>query len=97
MNLGSATKTVSNGIFHIANQCKNYGVKEVSNLIITCTTLLNSDLINAVSNALRNKCQTSGYHFIDNNNITVEKLWRDSLHLTNFGNGITINNSTVFK
>ena len=30
LNLGSTGETVSNSILHIANQCKNYGVKEVS-------------------------------------------------------------------
>ena len=74
LNLGSTGETVSNSILHIANQCKNYGVKEVSISSVTCTTLLNSDLINDVNNALQNICQTSGYQFIDNNNITTEKL-----------------------
>ena len=72
LNLGSTA--VSKSILHIANQYKNYGVKEVSILSVTCTTLLSSDLINDVNNALRNKCQTSGHHFIDNNNMTTEKL-----------------------
>ena len=44
-----------------------------------------------MNNALRNKCQTSGYHFIYDNNITMEKLWKDGLHLTNSGKGIVIN------
>ena len=68
LNIGSTAETVSNSILHIANQCRNYGVKEVSISSVTCTTLLNFDLINDVNNTLRNKCETSGYHFIDNNN-----------------------------
>ena len=89
--LGSTGETVSNSILHIPNQCKNYGVKEVSISSVTCTTLLNSDLINDVNNALQNKCQTSGYQFIDNNNITTEKLWKDGIHLANSGKSIIIN------
>ena len=58
---------------------------------LTWTTLLNSDLINDVNNALRNKCIIYGYHFIDNNNITTEKLWKNGLHLTNSGKGIIVN------
>ena len=92
MNLRSTAETVSNSILHIANQHKDYGVKEVSISRVTCTALLNSNLINHVNNALRNKCQTSGDHFIDNDNITLEKLWKDGLHLTNSGKGIIINN-----
>ena len=92
LNLGSTVETVSNNILHIANQCRNYGVKEVSISSVTCTTLLNSDIINYVDNALQNKCQTSGYRFIDNNNITTETLWKNGLHLTNSGKGIIINN-----
>ena len=74
LNLGSSVETVSNSILHIANQRKNYGVKKVSISIVTWTTLLSSDLNNDVNNALRNKCQTSGYHVIDNNNIITEKF-----------------------
>ena len=85
LNLGSTTETVLNNISHIANQCKNYGVKEVSISTVTCTTLLNFDLINDLKNALRNKCQTSDNYFIDNNIITTETRWKDGLHLTNSG------------
>ena len=91
LNLVSTAETVSNSILHRANQCKHYGVKKDSISSITCATLLNCDLIN-VNNSLRNKYQTYGYHFIDNNNIITEKLWKDGLHLTNFGKGIIINN-----
>ena len=91
LNLGSTAETVSNSILHIANQCKNYAVKEVSISSVTCTTLLKSNLMNDVNNALQNKCQTSGYHFIDNNSIKTEKLCKDGLHLINSGIGIIIN------
>ena len=37
-------------------------------------TLVNSDIINDVNNLLRNKCQTTGYHFIDNSNSTMENF-----------------------
>ena len=53
LHLGSTAETVSYSILHIANQCKNYGVKEFSISSVTCTTLLNSDLINDVNNDLR--------------------------------------------
>ena len=45
-----------------------------------------------MNNALRNKCQTSDYHFVNNSNITTEKIWKDGLHLRNCGKGIIINN-----
>ena len=92
LNIGSTAETVSNSILHIASECKNYGVKEVSLSSLTCTTLFNSDLINNVNSTLRNKCQTSGYNVIDNNNITTDKFWKDGFHLTNSGKGIIINN-----
>ena len=66
--------TASNSNLHIANQCKNYGVKEASISRVTCMTLVNSDIINDVNNLLRNKCQTTGYHFIDNSNSTMENF-----------------------
>ena len=34
-----------------------------------------------MKDALQNKCQTFDYHFVDNNNTTAEKLWKDSLYL----------------
>ena len=80
LNLGSTAETVSNSILQITNQCRNYGVKEVSILSITYTTLVNSYLINDVNSAQRNKCQIYGYHFIDSNNIKTEKLWKDGLN-----------------
>ena len=80
LNLGSTAEAFSNIILHITNQCRNYGVKEVSILSITYTTLVNSYLINDVNSAQRNKCQIYGYHFIVNNNIKTEKLWKDGLN-----------------
>ena len=52
LNLGSTADTISNSILHIANQCKNSGVKNIFSSSLTCITLLNSDLINNVNNAL---------------------------------------------
>ena len=91
LNLGSTAETVSNSILHIANLCKNYGVKEVCISNVTGTTRPNSDLINDVNNALRNICRTSGYHFL--------LLWKDVLHLTSSGKGINYHKHfcTVFK
>ena len=80
LNLGSTAEAVSNIILHITNQCRNYGVKEVSILSITYTTLVNSYLMNDVNSAQRNKCQIYGYPFIVNNNIKTEKLWKDGLN-----------------
>ena len=74
LNFGSTAEKVSNIILHIANQCENYGAKRVSISSVTYTALLNSDLRNDMNNALRNKCQTYGYHFTNNRNITTEKL-----------------------
>ena len=45
LNLGSFAETVSNSIFHNADQCKNHGVKGVSISSVACTTLLNFDII----------------------------------------------------
>ena len=93
LSLESTVNTVSNSILHIANQCKPYGVREVSILSVTCTTLLNSDLINDVINALRNKFQSSGYHLSIittlqgtsnlNRNLVVQV--RETLHMLRLG------------
>ena len=81
LNIRSTVENVSDSILRIANQCKSYGVKEVSISSVTCSTLLNSEQINDVNNALRNNRQTFGYQFFNNNNITTEKLWKIGLHI----------------
>ena len=78
LNLRPVSETVPDSTLHIANHCKNYEVKEDSISNRTCTTLLSAEFINDVSNALRNKCQTSGYQF--KNNITMENFQKDGLH-----------------
>ena len=75
LNLRPVSETVPDSTLHIANHCKNYE-NSISNG--TSTTLLTPELINDVSNALRNKCQTSGYQF--KNNITMENFQKDGLH-----------------
>lgn len=75
LNLRPVSETVPDSTLHIANHCKNYE-NSISNG--TSTTLLTPELINDVSNALRNKCQTSGYQF--KSNITMENFQEDGLH-----------------
>ena len=78
LNLRSVSETVPDNTLHITNHCKNYEVNEDSVSSRTCTTLLSAEFINDVSNALRNKCQTSGYQF--KNSITMENFQKDGLH-----------------
>ena len=81
----SATVTISSSILHIANQCRNSGVKDDFIWSLTYSRLTTSELINDVNNAIRNKCQTSGYQFFDNDNVITDKLWKNILHLRNSG------------
>ena len=60
LKLRSNAKRISNSIPHIANQCKAYVVNKVSILSVTCTTPLNSDLIDDVNSSLRYQCQITG-------------------------------------
>ena len=78
LNLRSVSETVPDNTLHITNHCKNCEVNEDSVSSRTCTTLLSAEFTNDVSNALRNKCQTSGYQF--KNNITMEHFQKDGLH-----------------
>lgn len=45
-----------------------------------------------VNNAIGKNCQTFGYLFIDNSNVTTDT----GLHLTNSGKGIILNNFIHF-
>lgn len=81
----SATVTISSSILHIANQCRNSGVKDAFIWSLTYSSLTASELVNDVNNAIRSKCQTSGYQFFDNDNVITDKLWKKILHLRNSG------------
>ena len=78
LNLRPVSETVPDNTLHITNHCKNYEINKDSISNRTGTTLLSAEFINDVSNALRNKCQTSGYQV--KNSITMENFQKDGLY-----------------
>ena len=79
LNVESNAETISSSILQTDNQCRNYWVKDVFILSLTCSTLTKYELINNVNNAMRNKCETSGYIIL---------LIIAMLQLRNFGRAV---------
>ena len=82
LNLGCNIDTVSKDIIDIANFSKNVGAKQTS-------------FFYQVSNSNKFLCQNHGYRFIDNSNVSSEKLWQEGLHLNNSGKDVLHHNYVV--
>ena len=63
-----------------ANECKNYGIKDILVSGLTTNNRLHSDFINVVNNPLKLDFVKCGYNFIKNSNILSDNLWKDGLH-----------------
>ena len=84
-------------IINVANDCNNYGLKNIIVSDLTINDRLHLDFINAMYNALKLDYVKYGYNFIDNSNIIHDNLWQqDGLHLNNSGKGKLLNNLLVF-
>ena len=79
-------KGISKRIIDTGNKCLLYGVKEViiSSIFIKRQFKL-TRIIKQVNDHLRDECRSNKFHFISNDNITNECLWKDGLHLNNEG------------
>ena len=78
---------------NIANECKNYGIKNIFASGLTVNICVHVNFINAVSNAFKLTCVKYGYVF----NIVPDDFWQDSLHINNFGKGKLLNGFLVFS
>ena len=86
---------VTNNITNVANDCKNYGIKNISLSGLTINKRLHAHFINAVNNALKLDSIKYGHNFIENSNILPDNLWQNGLHLNNSGKGKLLNNFLV--
>ena len=87
---------VTNNIMNIANESKNYGIKNILVSGLTVNNCLHSNFMNAVKNTLKLYCVKYVYNFIENCNILPDNLWLNGLHLNNSGKGKLLNNHLVF-
>ena len=65
--------------------CMKQGAEKVFISSITFCERVDPDRINRVNEMLRNECSKNGFTFIANNDINKAHLWKDGLHLNEFG------------
>ena len=95
LKLGSNNDTVWKDIINIANQSKNFVVKQIILSGLRLTTRLNASFIKQLNISIKVLCQKHGYRFIHNSNVSSENIWKDGLHLRNSGKDILLNNYVV--
>ena len=84
---------VADDIIKIGKACYDNGVSKVFISSLVYNKNFNKQkLINEVNGILKEKCQTYGFTFIDNDNIKKEHLWKDGTHLNENGKIILANN-----
>ena len=72
-------------IKEIGKKCKNYKVKYVFISSLTFNTRLSLKLLNEVNEMIEWVCLENGYHYIENENVYENDLFKDGLHLQNSG------------
>ena len=90
-------KGISKHSIDIGQKRLLYGVKEVviSSIVIRRQFKL-TRIIRQVNDHLRDECRNNKFHFISNDNITSECLWKDRLHLNNEGTYMFASNLVDF-
>ena len=84
---------LAEGIINIGKKCKQFGVKEVviSSILVKSTISL-TNIIRQLNRLLNEMCILNGFHYICNDNITPDFLWRDGIHLKDNGTNILAGN-----
>ena len=59
-------------------------------------TVQTYNIVRQVNEHLRDECRSNKFHFINNDNITKECLWKDVLHLNNDGTYLFASNLVDF-
>ena len=96
LKLGSNTDAATSNTMNIANECKNYRIKNI------CFMYYNQqppalEFHQRCEQCFRIKLCKHDYIFIQNSNIVVlDHLWQDGFHLSNSEKGKLLNNYLVF-
>ena len=87
------TEEVSKEIIEIGRTCVKYGATSVFiSSIIRNRNHRKQLLIDELNAKLKQKCETQGFIFIEHNNIRIDHLWKDGIHLNEPGKEILANN-----
>ena len=78
---------ISAKILNIARKAPKYGVQRivVSGLFVRKTNTVITNCIKEVNRLLEKKCADEGFIYMNQPDIVVGHLWRDNLHLNNYG------------
>ena len=80
-------------IIEIGKQCCNYNVNEVIISSITAKKSLKlTSIIREINDAVESFCETENFYFIRNDDITIEHLEEDGVHLNDSGTDILAGN-----
>ena len=86
---------IANHVISVAKKCKEYGVTDVFVSGITCRSV-DRDMKKVLDTNchIMNQCNSENFHFISNNNIQLENLFEDGIHLGE--SGLRILNENFF-
>ena len=90
------TDKVTEDITIIGKSCIDVGVKEVVISILPKKNIALTHLRRQVNDSLREQCVLNGFGFISNDNISRTHLWKDGIHLEDFGTNILAGNFVDF-
>lgn len=77
-------KDIMNRLVNVGKKCLSYSVKEMMILSIFMKKQFKlTRTIRRINDLLHDECKRNNVHFINNDNITREALWRAGLHLNN--------------
>ena len=81
-NKNSTTEKIANELADMAMLCHDDGVNDIfiSAMICRIGKFLN-EKVKRISLLLKLICEENGYFSIDNSNIEIRDLWKDSIHL----------------
>ena len=88
---------ISERIINIGKQCLYYGVKEVLiSSIFPKKQIKLTSIIREINDILKEQCRENNFHFICNDNISRDYLWKDGVHLNDEGTSIFESNIVNF-
>ena len=85
-------KDLGQQIVSIPKKCRSFGVNNiaVSSILIRKNMSINK-IIKKVNEEISSMCAANGFHFICNDMIDVNMIWKDGLHLTDNGTKVLAN------
>ena len=86
------TQKLAGEIVGIGLRCKELNVKDVIISSIVYSTKADVNTIRKVNEEVSLLCKRYGFMYIENNNINRGHLWKDGIHLNEYGTTILANN-----